>query len=353
MSDTLTLYALTLKRLLKDKGLVLSFLLLPLFILLTSILWVDVTDKITVGIYFEDSNYLIPDTNIFTFIIEDSEKTLQENLAKGIYEVGYLINKKTITVLESSQSSLTNVINEIIYASHFLEFGYLIALDFMKDLEGLNSQEYIEYSKERIQNINKINFDFGEVTQEKSITEITIHQAIRGLTAIFLMFCVFISCSILYDDKKRGIYQRILPLSSKNKMNILFYASIFTLSFAVGLLTIGISHFTLGLPIYGVMKEIVVLFSYLVCLAGISSLLNAIIKQKELFISLLPFIVVISVILSPILIDITQFIPALDFLHYLLPPAIYLNAIDGNILFSIYMLLYGTTTYSISFLIQK
>lgn len=353
MSDSIILYGLNLKRLLKDKGLILSFLLLPLFIFLTSILWTENNNDVLVGVYFEDVEFRIPNTNIFTFITEESEIELRDHVDSNLYDVGYIIHKDLIEVLESSNSSLTTVINEIIYANHFLEFGYQLALDYMKDLEGLDTQVFIENSKVRIKNVNKIELAFDEINQVSSLTEISMHQAIRGIIAVFLMFSVLISSTILYDDRKSGVYRRILPISGKNKISLFFHAAIGSLSFFISLLSIGIAYVTLALPTYGISKEILVLFSYIVCLIGISALLSRIIKKKEVFVSFLPFIVVASVIISPIFIDITQFIPVLGFLHFLIPSALYLNGLDGNLLISFYMLLYGVVTYYISFLIRK
>lgn len=348
---------LQLVRLLRQKAIALCLLLLPLLVLAMGLLLPDAEQNIIkVGILLpEDSaraeriwNRLLEysDPQI-RFVRADSEDQVREMVAGRAWECGYMFPENLDERLTAGgyQRLITRVMSP---ASMPLFAGWTLSSVVVEECVSDIALGYLVESgllaSESIENIPPFagGIDGGkpvlslQMEEMEGSTEggagasLTGATLARGVMAL-LLFLVAYLCAVRHrDDMGSGFFTRLSPYVPSAQLFLPSLGASGLLLLVAGALAVCLgrvffpNHFS-SLPAEGLL-----LLLYLASLTGFAFLLSVVVKNREVLITALPFWMILCLLLSPILLDIGQWIPAARWLDILLPPALYLRAAAGS-----------------------
>ncbi|MDL2328007.1 hypothetical protein LJC64_05110, partial [Ruminococcaceae bacterium OttesenSCG-928-A11] len=153
---------------------------------------------------------------------------------------------------------------------------------------------------------------------------------VRGMAALVLMLFACLCAARFAGDMTAGFFSRLRPYAGPAALYLPAWAAAGLLSTAAGLLCLGITGAFWSGTLGGPLGEAGLMLLYQLLLAAFSFALSALFRRRERLLALLPFLMTACLVLCPVLVDITHFIPALAGLSALLPPTLYLRAAAGQ-----------------------
>ena len=158
---------------------------------------------------------------------------------------------------------------------------------------------------------------------------LTAASLARGVVALLLL--VFSSlCAVWFSgDRQTGFFQRLRPYSSTVWLYLPTLAAATVLHVAAGLLSLGLAMAFFPAYFGGFFAQAALLLLYMLPLGAFSFLLAMLFSNRELLVCLLPFLLVACLLLCPVLVDLSAYVPALAMPSALLPPTAYLRAAAG------------------------
>lgn len=168
----------------------------------------------------------------------------------------------------------------------------------------------------------------------------------RGIVSVLVLLSCMAGGLIWYSDQKN----ELLPLLNQKKQQLFGSLSLWIpglLAGIVGLFTIQLTGIAEN-PI----KESLSMLFYLCSCIGLTTLLRTLSKKREYFLAAIPFFVIGSLILCPIFINLSSFLPEISNLNKLLPSTYYLSSLHST-KNALYLLLYSAAAFAISFAIRK
>ena len=152
----------------------------------------------------------------------------------------------------------------------------------------------------------------------------------RGAIALLLLLFSLLCAVLFAQDQYTGFFARLWPLASPLKLYLPAYAACMGLCGLAGALGLGLAAMfypaTFGPPL----REAGLLVLYILCLGAFSLLCAALFAGRDRLVAALPFVMIFALLFSPILIDLTQYIPGGGVITFLLPTAAYLKAVAGQ-----------------------
>lgn len=302
------------------------------------------------------------------FYLCDNLETLENDVQTGKAECGYCIpdtlyeflseNQKhhLIQVVASPATTLSNLTNEILYASLFREYAlytlqtylvqespfsagallsevasnpsgfFTLTADLYHRYLTDGSTFCFSYDERDVSNSKDYNTTVGHDTgNENELINTSALQSdsmllspIRGLIALFIMIAGFCGGYFYYNDKENHVYDNRTygAIHRLQALSILIPTALISM---MGLFCLYASHKNASLP-----KEIGSLLAYDFLVILVLWLLLKLFKNKLLFVSCIPVFVLGSCVFTPIFVDITAYLPMLKPLQYLFLPYYYL-----------------------------
>ena len=315
MRKIFTWYCLLNKRSLKNYSYIVLFLLLPLLAFSLRIISLRDSSVLKVGLYTDASSGLSKDIieelskedSIINFIEYQDEDSAYEDLQVKLDALWILpddleraVNnnlykrKPVVKVIEARKSSILGISREKLFAKLYPYISKALYKKYMKEKftylqdnkEGEKElDEYYEARKTEDDIIEFVSLD-GDVYVEKKSDKSFLLSPLRGFLAIWL----FLVGLWVWID-------RIL----KAAFSFLYILSITSTAAVILLVAIYVSG--LGIALY---KEVVSLFFYVLALALVSNMLRVIFNNIYIYSVFIPVILIVSVILSPIFIDVSK-----------------------------------------------
>ncbi len=336
-----------LKRLFKKPAFIVFLLIMPILSCLYIYGVSDKSSKIYVALYDMNNSELSNETidrlleyeGIFNFYEATSTDSIYEAVTKGDAHCGYIFTedmahlfetkkgKGSIDAIVSPSSSLASLIEEIIYSTIFDAFSKEIAYNYLIDNDIIDSANESE-SKEQIYKIydyNLINFvdlvtednldNYTEVISKDYIYNIPI----KGVVALLIFISSLGGAYVYIRDRENGLFIKVAPYK-RHLINIISIATPTIVTSLSGLIAIFIAHNNLS-----IFKEVFCLFLYFLIATAYVYLYNLVVKSSKLLCATIPIIIIACIVLSPIFIDVSSYIPQIRPISYLLPPTHYLN----------------------------
>ena len=363
--NLLSFFFLQLKRTLKSK---LQPVLLLLFFF--SILFLSQTtsakedSRIPVGLCVETEDplaktlrdrLLTGNDSLFRFIEVETVDDLTRMIENGTAECGYLIRKplkyelekkhmnNLIRIYVSETTTCKGILNEYVYANLFEEYAEDILLKCLKKADLLPfTEEAAEafslppVTDEMIQDIYRsytrgdetFSFEIFTVTAETAPEKSTESEAtgtytailplFHGLTALFLLLGGFLSLLTVISDRTGGLYDKLQGMER-------FLASVLTM-LAV-LLPFALTAF-LSMLLFGpsgqLLTELIALLAYLPLLLVFYGILGKILKNPTVLCGAFPMILLLTIVFTPVITDLSVVFPWIRTLRYALPTYYYL-----------------------------
>lgn len=354
-----TFFQMQLKRLWKNKVLLLLLLAFPFAMyLLSQSLHKDADSRISVGLYVDTADelaltvcdkLLALEDSLFVFSAVSSEDELIKKVQNNQFECGYLFRKdlgkeldnthlkNLITVYVSENTTSSGIINELVYANLFEEYSLSLLQENLKAAGHLpfTEKEALTFSlptvterdienayRSHLTDGSTFRFDVAFVSEKEEIAPIDTSAAtrplLRGLTSVFLLICGFLATLTTYNDEKSGLYARLRGPER------FLYPRLTQLAYLIpagliGLCTLGIcgSFTNLG-------TELLALLCYMVALSVFFTLLGTLIRSHTVLCAAFPMLLLCTLIFTPVIADLTTFFPWLKVVRYVLPTHYYL-----------------------------
>ncbi len=351
MKKGLTWFLLFQKRILKKPMFQATLILIPIIlILLTSFQHGDAS-LIKVALYKGngDLSSLIAEhmldrnNSVIQFYECDSEEKVRQDVIRGKAECGYLIpdnleekitsNNSLITVLNKDSSISTMVINELLCGEMFSHNSYKIFEEFMLE----HHPDILSSSKERSDlkdmfekyRSPQMMFSFQYIDGQENV--LLNHDSnanyymmpVRGILSVLILVAAMGGVLMLSKDDKKGTWQWI----KLHNRPLFHYVYLIMTIFIVCLVSL-IAIFFTGLNTYFIL-EIFLMICYAILIAGFCNLLRVLIPNTYVLCSVIPILVLISLVISPVFIDLRRMIPEINILRLLIPSNYYLYAIYG------------------------
>ncbi len=293
------------------------------------------------GVYFENPEGIYKDicseienyNGIFKFKIYTDPDSLNEDVRLNRIECGYIIHEdlieemmddnilSLIDVVTGPKTTMSNVINETLYSliyPYIIENAlnqYLCKDEVTSEIYGDNllTQSNIinEYRDTNIFSTDFFNYD-GAPDNYKITKETIFNSPIRGFLSLIILLAAFAG-TFNYLKLSENLSFKKLPFK---------LAGITVPTFLTGMMSL-ICIYILGINC-GFLTEITALFLFMIICILYTFIISIFIKKGTTFISLLPLVIIMCIVLSPIIIDISVYVPIVKKLSYLCPTKYYL-----------------------------
>lgn len=302
---------------------------------------------IKVALYLEEASdfsqtlvdKLVTKNSLVSFYVASSLDVLYDDVITKKAECGYVIpgdllesldqNKRNnlVTLVCSPSSTMNFVTNEVVYAELFEEYSLHLLLSYFETNNPLTNYQTTQ-TKEQLEeayrfhmnNKSTFGFDFenGYDSFETNKTSLIL-ASIPGLISIIILLAGFCGSLQYYEDKKNNVFQNI-PYTYINIIRFLSIASPVFMATIIGYICLLISNRR-----YFSIQQLSYLLLYSFIVIAFVILLTILIKQKNMFASFIPIILIGCLLFTPIFIDFTQFVTFLKPLQYLFVPYYYLS----------------------------
>ncbi len=354
-----TFFVLQIKRLGKRTLFLAILLLFPVCLFFLSRSFSAEEDsRIPVGIYLDTEDTLaktlcekltLLEDSLFSFSYTDSEEALIKAVQSNRFECGYLFQKdlgtelnrnrlkNLITVYTSETTTCTGVLNELVYANLFEEYSLSLLGDILQDAGHLpftekNAKDFslppvTEEAIERQYRSHltddstfriEVLFRSGTEPAPSGGTVAATKPLLRGLTAVFLLLCGFLSLLTTVRDKANGLYARLYGSSRL----LCPYLTMLTYLLPSGLVCL------LGLGLSGsftdIGTELLAMTCYLLAMLLFYSVLGALLRSHTVLCAAFPILVLCTLAFTPVITDLSAFFPWIRAVRYAFPTYYYL-----------------------------
>lgn len=339
------------KRQLKNIMFLIILLLIPITAFVTSRMeGFREAEDIFVALYARDNDEmavntvkdLLEDTDVYRFYLCDSEEELMEEVQKGRAECGYIFGenitervakekyKNNIIQVKKTGSVIADSINETVFSSFFKFFTRETILNYIKNNEkfgGMDSEGFLQLDGAFASYLNgnhtfhvefktlggRDDFSEAEMIETEDVT-----FPLRNMMAVLIMAGAVLGVLSWLIDREKGVFAPMkydfVTISRP------LYVLIPTILLAV--CSLG-SMAAAGTMTFWV-REILVMGAYVVLLTAVGAFATCFVKRSTWIISAFPVLVIGGLILCPVFIDLSMYIPGLQYAQKLFLPYYYM-----------------------------
>ena len=349
----MTTFFLSLKRLVFSKGFILSLLILPVILIITSVGFKNSENKTIAksGIFFETSEDITHFKSLIEtddFIVVNSYEELENSVANGKFDCGFKISKdfdrllkevkldESIEVITTERSEMAPFFaQEITAYVADISVPYISAK--MLDTSGetnLSYDELLEEIKEKYKislSEESVIFEFKEISGAPAENAGSLYTpVIKGLISIILFIFSLVSVGQISDKTVKSVSERI---NSKNSALHIYIP--FGISFSLCILIssgteILIADIIMTIDI-NIAEFIFNIIMYSLLLLGMSFLISSFIRDTSVINVLIAPLATVSAIICPIFTDIRSINIFFKGLSFICPPC-YLFGYEENII---------------------
>ncbi len=379
MKESMIWLFLWCKRLIKKPLLLFTILLMPLATLflqqcgtrqdamLRVALCLDTTPQETPSPASEDllkQMTSLSDTSI-SFYICKNKKQLIEDVKNRKANCGYLIPANLeekipayiqngtpfLTVIREKKDATTRIVDEIVLSKNYGAIAYHILEDFLEkntdsspDSQKLKSTFQSHASNELLFQFQYLNGEEQAILQKKNIGILML--PLRGIVAAILLLTCMAGELLCFQDRAEGKYYQ---MSRKQKRMAALYSLVIP-GLAAGIAALAsIKIAGISGSIY---RELPAMACYLFACLGLASLLGKLLPSQGIYMASMPLMLLLSLLLTPVFIDLGILLPAIRKMGDLLPGTWYLKSVQApkNLL---YLLVYGGICLLLGHLAEK
>ena len=357
------------KRLLKKVSFIVILCLIPLLTLAMTYLAKDESGILTITLYSEDlddplaneiMDKLLKDNGVLSFNNVKTKEKAYEAVISGVSDAAWIfhsdlqnkinlfaknqttsfitvVERETDVSLQLSHEKLCGVLYPYISKSIFKDFMLNEAFEVNK----ITEEDIIKGYNEAIGGGNLVLLERLDSDKEQPSANY-LTAPLRGILCLAVLLCGLAAVMYHQSDKENRIYDWLSP-----KKHI--YPGIATTSSAVfDALIVS----TIALAVSGMftsaLYEILSALMYLFTVTSFCTLIGTITRKSSFTGRIIPFVVIISLVVSPIFFN----LKSLHTLQSILPTYYYLYAVYQPV-FILYGFLYSSVMFLISFIINK
>lgn len=344
----ITWFLLACKRQLKHPFFVVMLVLMPAVLFGFAQVEEQDSGKIRIALYSKEQEMvseiltqLTEQDGMFQFYICDSGQALKDDVASRRAECGYLFTedfkekldnrkfKRSIEVYSAPSTIMQELAKEVVFASIIEVYGEEILTQFMdaNDIfpvsdKGKLLDELLESYELQRSDGRTFSFRYETLsTQPIEESVARIEFPVKGMLAVYLMVVGMFSAVTLIKDERSGLFVS-LPFGYGLPCKLAVLAAPVALAGVSAGLTLMITG-NAGL----MWKETAALVVYLLLVTVVSYLWKCIVRDPLMLCGLIPIFILASLVLCPIFIDISQWLPGVEPVRYLLLPYYYIRVL--------------------------
>ena len=228
----------------------------------------------------------------------DAAWIFEENIEEKIKELAKGCDVTLVTAYEKEESTMNNIAKEKIFAAFYSEISYRIYEQYCLDAVGDASLEDITaaYENNGVEG-ELIKVEYADSAKTSPESEGYLMPVLRGLLAAIMLLCALAATAFFLCDERDGVYTF---LSKSKRFFVLFATNLCALSICGIFVSISLLFSD---DYSSFLKESAYLILYIFCLSGFSSLIGSLIGNIGAFCVATPVLCTLSLILSPIFID--------------------------------------------------
>ncbi len=357
MKRTLTFFLLFIKRLCRKPSFVLILLLMPVMVIAMRFIIEEDDETVRVAVLCEDGNEkmdvvmdkLTGNSELIKFYESDSLMELRADVLTNDAECGVVFTDgvwdalveedadEKIVIYQSSKSSYTDYILEMVYSAVFSELAqyrlerYLDKYPLQSYMTEEERNEYIEarydeYMKEG--GTFEIYFTDAGMESGNDVSSVAgdnsyLFKPVRGILAVIMMAASLAGAVFRTIDEKDGVY-KTLSYREKPYINIVTVFIPTVLACIMALVCI----FVAGVN-KGTVSEIGRMVMYCLLLTGFSNFLRCIVRSEAMLCSLLTMLTVASVVGCDIVINLAALVKGISAIRWFLPAGYYMEKMNS------------------------
>lgn len=302
----------------------------------------DKKEVIRIGLYCENPDAMTntvfyqletSDDGLYRFYQASSLAYLKEDVSLRKTECGYIFPddlesamqnsiEGCVEVITSPSTVLTSVVNEAVYNAIFQEYAKTMLADYIREHDVVTlSEEELQKAVESHYAYEKENTPVFHVVYEDIPQNFYDDQAlfqipVRGLCVLLILLTALAGGSQYRHDQKKG---RFLLRRPDEKLLIPFFYSYLPALFltAASFLALIVSGTAAMGAALAAELMLFILFAALCSL--LCTLLGCLIRSSIVYDALVPVILLFCLLYSPVLMDLTDFLPGAGILSWLAP----------------------------------
>ena len=270
---------------------------------------------------------------LYSFYLCSSEEDVYDAVASNHAECGYIFPddlyeelldnniEELVTTVASPSTTMLPIINETVYSMIFEELALDALKQYLADDSAVSDGYGILFNDTTVEEAynryllgdSVFHFEYnGRPEDYHLMVSSALLSPIRGLLSILVLLSAFSGAVNYYKLSENPVFHTIKVRIISITVPVLYTMPVMLLCIFFGNLNTGLSKEILMLLLYGT-----------ACILG-TLLLTLCIKKRVIFISILPILTLACLIFTPVFIDISVLVPALNPLSYVLLPYYYL-----------------------------
>lgn len=294
----------------------------------------------------------LSDTSISFYICKDKNQLVEDVKSKKA-SCGYLIpadleekipayvRKGTpfLTVIRDKEDATTRIVDEIVLSKNYGAIAFHILEDFLEKNTDASpdSQKLLQTFQSHSSNELLFQFQYlsGEentILQKKNIGILML--PLRGIVAAILLLTCMAGELICFQDRMEGKYHQ---MNSRQKRLATLYSLLIP---GIAACIAALASIRIAGISGSIYRELPAMACYLFACLGLASLLGKLMPSQGIYLAFMPIMLLLSLLLTPVFIDLGSLLPTVRKMGDLLPSTWYLKSIQSpqNLL---YLLAYG------------
>lgn len=340
------------KRQLKNIMFLFILLLIPVTAFITSrIEGFHEPEALFVALYARDDDEmaadtiknLLADTDTYCFYLCGSEEELMQDVQNGKAECGYIFGenitervteekyKNNIIQVKKKGSFIADSVNETVFCSFFRFFTKNMILEYVKNNEkfaGMDPEGLLQLSgafDSYLTGNQTFHVAFRVLGGGENFAETKVLEAesasfpLRNIMAVLMMTGALLGVLSWLSDRENGVFA---PM----KYDFVAISRILYVLIPTVLLAIcSLCGMAAARTITSAGREILVMLAYVILLTAAGTIATCFVNRSTWIVSAFPVLVIGSLILCPVFIDLSVYIPGIQYVQRLFLPYYYMT----------------------------
>lgn len=342
MQKYIVWYRLFLKAFLKNRIYQMQIVVMGILLFLFAGASFPQNDSVQIGVYAgagkaaeNITEELLTEEGVFSFCVYDSEKTLVGDVTTGKLECGFVFPdnfdqcmeqdelRNAVTYFSTPYTLNGEIAKETVYAKVLREYSDHILKQGNRDIYGNEEEERNQYllgkNEDYLEGADLFQIQIRKMETKSSGQMSDKADLLHGISGVFVFLMIFLSYGKKYEPADKAVY-RMQRGYDKYKMAFCSGVASGTAPGVLGLLFILGNDQSRGMAVETVMMI------FLVVLSAIWVLIVGMFLKNELsHIAAVIMFMAGSLILCPVFLDLSRYIPAVRYVRVLLPLGVYLG----------------------------
>lgn len=251
---------------------------------------------------------------------KDLEKEIENYVESKIRQLEF--DGAVIKMVDREQTNYVKIAKELVFASIYDKFAMAVRNKFLSENEqtaDMTEEQYEQMNSYMDEyNINEefFVFELTDGSENKffsSKTNKMLLLPVKGIIYTIILLAGMMGAVAVFNDMENGMFASIQI--KKRKLICYLYILVPTVIAAVaGFAAIQFAQIGQSVP-----KDLLVMILYVILVTGMCGVLMRLFRSLTTFVSIIPMYILMNLVLCPVFIDFSGFLPQIKYFRWLLP----------------------------------